>query len=896
MIFVITKGIIRMSFPPNPVYPYAIDSDKTLFMVYNTSETITSVNNDPWSRELSIVPVEMGENEIWPSNGFANISGEMFYYDSVVKNSNGKIIKFTGCARNLGGSKTQYNAAGTWVRGFVVAEHHNQIAQTIINIEDFLFDINDDLQQLVSEPTCQDDSDCPEAILQFNPGSPLDACVGIVAEFNLIINGSFNSFNIDFGDGTSTNSAQTGTHTYAPGANIDPIVTVSNGKCQIVQTAISRTNPDEPSAPAPTSPFTVPIPVLPNIPTITVPLSVLPPPNLTFPPITLPYINFSPFGGINGLDVPSIILVEPGIPSLIEFSPVSIPSNITFSEAPSFSPIEFGPAPSFSPIEFGPAPSFSPIEFGPAPSFSPIEFGPAPSFSPIEFGPAPTFGPIEFGPAPTFGPIEFGPIQIPSSIIIEGNIPDTIVVIGDIPTNITVTGSIPNSITINGSIPNSITINGNIPNTITIDGNIPNSITIDGNIPNTITITGDIPNSIAITGDIPNTITIVGDIPNTITVVGGDIPTTITIVGGDIPNTITIVGDIPNSITLVGTVPNTINVIDTIPNAIVLVGNVPDVITLIGSVPDTVTLIGSIPDTITVTSSIPDTITVIDSIPNAIVVVSDIPATIAVVSDIPTEIFLVGDIPTVITVDGIPSSITVSGIPSSITVDWNGPTSITCNCTVTVSCPTSSSNSLRNSAIASSSKNEYAQFLDDSFGSSMSLTSNDLGIPSEIRLLVPEIPNISIIHDLPSVIHVDMPKIPEIITILGPLVPIPTEIRIVGAEAIPQRIELVSSLPSVIILQSEKIPSSILIEAPENLSILLDASQMPTSIHVVGMPSVIEIIGNIPKTIALSLDENLKIPMVYSGGPIPLKFDFTTPTGDNGEDYPCFSFVPCGKK
>ena len=229
-----------MPFPPNPVYPYAIDSDKTLFLVYNTSETTTSADNDPWSRELPIIPVGINEAEIWPKNGFANISGELFYYDSVTLDVNGKVNKFTGCARNLGGSKTQFNAAGTWVRGFVVAEHHNQIAQAIINIEDFLFDIAEDLQYLADQPTCQDDSSCPEAILQFEPAQPQDACIGTVANFNLIINGPFNSFNIDFGDGTSTNSTQIGTHTYAPGANIDPIVTVSSGDCQIVQTAIVR--------------------------------------------------------------------------------------------------------------------------------------------------------------------------------------------------------------------------------------------------------------------------------------------------------------------------------------------------------------------------------------------------------------------------------------------------------------------------------------------------------------------------------------------------------------------------------------------------------------------------------------------------------------------------------
>ena len=44
-------------FPPLPVYPKNYDSDYTLFLVYNTAETVTTADNAPWADEIDIVPV-----------------------------------------------------------------------------------------------------------------------------------------------------------------------------------------------------------------------------------------------------------------------------------------------------------------------------------------------------------------------------------------------------------------------------------------------------------------------------------------------------------------------------------------------------------------------------------------------------------------------------------------------------------------------------------------------------------------------------------------------------------------------------------------------------------------------------------------------------------------------
>lgn len=69
--------------PPFPLYPTKYDSDETLFLVYNTSESTLTKENPAWSDEIEIRPSV--DREIWADNGFANISGELFYYNSVEK-------------------------------------------------------------------------------------------------------------------------------------------------------------------------------------------------------------------------------------------------------------------------------------------------------------------------------------------------------------------------------------------------------------------------------------------------------------------------------------------------------------------------------------------------------------------------------------------------------------------------------------------------------------------------------------------------------------------------------------------------------------------------------------------------------------------------------------------
>ena len=172
----------------------------------------------------------------------------------------------------------------------------------------------------------------------------------------------------------------------------------------------------------------------------------------------------------------------------------------------------------------------------------------------------------------------------------------------------------------------------------------------------------------------------------------------------------------------------------------------------------------------------------------------------------------------------------------------------------------------------------------------------DLGIPSEIFVRVPEIPDIRIIHDIPAVIRVETPIIPDI-KIIGPETPLPKEIRILS-ENIPSTIELVSyNLPKAIILDSTDLPRSIKLEVPESFpSIKIDASGIPDKIQVVGIPSSIELVGA-PSEIKLVLPDKPEVELVYKGAPIDVKInlDISRLTGDDGSAQ-CVAIVPCTPK
>lgn len=323
-----------MAFPPIPSFPIDIDSDRTLFLVYNTTETKLSANNAAWSQQVDIYPVAADESEIWADNGFATISGEMFYYDSVDKNDDGKVYRLKGCARQLSGEASKHNNKGTWVRGFVVAEHHNQLVDTLLAIEDFVgidFDTRQEtldwrIRNLQGLPVIYDDYACPDVNFTFNIIED-DKETGILASYDIEVStpSLFTSFRLDFGDGEFTTTVLSGTHRYAINSVIDPVITLTNDKCQLVQTPIERDNPAEPAVPI-TTIFDLPIPEFPDIPDITFVPCVVPEPDIYIPPLVQPCIEATDFPSISigDIQIPSTISIISDFPSVVIFDGPSI--------------------------------------------------------------------------------------------------------------------------------------------------------------------------------------------------------------------------------------------------------------------------------------------------------------------------------------------------------------------------------------------------------------------------------------------------------------------------------------------------------------------------------------------------------------------------------------------
>lgn len=321
-----------MAFPPIPVYPNAIDSDYTLFLVHNTTETKLSADNPAWSQSIDIVPVEADKLEIWADNGFGNIEGELFYYDSVDKNEAGKVIRLKGCSRQLTG-KSHFHPKGTWIRSFVIAEHHNQIMEAILKTEDFI-GFNYDprietldwrIRNLEALEVVFDDHNCADVFFQFNITED-NPVTGKLATFyiELAFEGT-HPVRLDFGDGQYT-AELSGTHRYAVNANVDPVLTVSSDQCEVVITPVERLNPTLPP-PVVEPGLDIPFPPPRDVPDFTLIPCDVPTPEINLPPLVTPCFSVEGFSNIN-ITGPGINLVSQ-VTITGPDNPINLPETVT---------------------------------------------------------------------------------------------------------------------------------------------------------------------------------------------------------------------------------------------------------------------------------------------------------------------------------------------------------------------------------------------------------------------------------------------------------------------------------------------------------------------------------------------------------------------------------------
>lgn len=564
-----------MAYPPVPVFPEAIDSDYTLFLVYNTTETKLAVENSPWAREIDIVPRTAAQTEIWGENGFGNISGELFYYDSVEKNNDGRVIKLKNCARQLGGEATKYNKQGTWVRSYVVAEHHNQIVQCMLQTEDFV-GYNYDTRQATLDWRIRnleeldiifDDYNCPDVVFSFTVIED-SATTGILAEYYLEISppGQIYNFRIDFGDGEYTTTDISGQHRYAINARVDPVLTIASEKCEIVQTPMERPTPG-PLPQIDEQILTIPIPELPDCPDFTVVPCDVPELDITIPPLVMPCVeagsDISIEGpGINlvsqvtitgpdnpvqilydtvtitgGDNIPNIINIDPPIPPTIIIDPpipptiVIVPpqSEITLSLNSEDLPrleVDWGPVPRMD-VNLAMVRPVRPARRLTADAEIADEFGAEfadlfeeSSKTEVEYESVGIPEEIKIIAPDSFPAIDFNVGQIPKEIalILQGpQIPSDI--------NVRLEKPIPSSITIDGMrIPDVVrVVNENVPETITVKSDIPREIEFKGvdHIPTEIAVRliEPFPTSIPVTWEGPDSLKVTG-IPNTLEVTG----------------------------------------------------------------------------------------------------------------------------------------------------------------------------------------------------------------------------------------------------------------------------------------------------------------------------------------------------------------------------------------
>jgi hypothetical protein len=554
-----------MPFPPIPSFPKAIDTDRTLFLVYNSTESKLCSDNAAFAEEVEIIPVPEEADEIWPSNGFATIEGEMFYYDSVGLDSNGKVNKLKGCARSLTG-KTKFNPRGTWVRGFVVAEHHNQLVDAVLNLENFVgynFDTRHEtldwrIRNLQSLNVITDDFGCPDVIFHFNVLDD-DPEAGIIASYSITITppGSITSFRLDFGDGTFTTTLFEGTHQYALNSVVDPVLTISNDRCQMVLTPVERENPSEPPVIAEDE-FAPPFPDIPDFPDFTFVPCTVPEADINLPPIVFPCVSLSGSNFPSIIDGPDINMVSHVV---IEGPDINIPSHVTIEGGFSLPSIIYVDAPPTIVIDPPIPPTIvivtqSSITLGvnwsdmPA---IPIDWGEAPpmevKLSFAQSVPEPTLFAQDTSLKNEFGDefadlfagaerrrIDFQTVGIPSEIKIESPVFPKVEVdasaLKDVRINIE-TPNIPTDIIVHGPetpIPTDITIHGPVtplPTMIeVVNKNVPTQIEV---------VCPDLPRKIELelTSEIPKRILveIPTPIPTTIFVDGSGIPTTLTVEG-----------------------------------------------------------------------------------------------------------------------------------------------------------------------------------------------------------------------------------------------------------------------------------------------------------------------------------------------------------------------------
>jgi hypothetical protein len=258
---------------PQPRFPNSLDDNNTLFEVFNTSESELSQNFTVEDDTLFIKPRSFSESEKWSKeSGVLNLEGELIYYSGVItednpnpspsnnpnfsffddpsisdeeKNEQRRVTAFTNMIRGLGSVNPRIHLSGEIVRGYVLAEHHNALLQSMLGVEELIGTDNStdhlsldfrlrDLEELIVE---RDDLDCPFGVFWFeiiDSNAQQDT-----VQFHITIIGSFDRFEfIPEDEAEAVTDDLNPIFTYGTGVDIEATLKVFKGtKCCFIVTS-----------------------------------------------------------------------------------------------------------------------------------------------------------------------------------------------------------------------------------------------------------------------------------------------------------------------------------------------------------------------------------------------------------------------------------------------------------------------------------------------------------------------------------------------------------------------------------------------------------------------------------------------------------------------------------
>lgn len=211
-----------------PKFPDDIDTNNELYHVFNTSESPLRLDFSMSDDKINIVPRKWGEPEIWhKGSGIINVEGELIHYAGVIieedpnapnsvnpqyrffddpsipeetKNKYQRVIAFTDLNRGINFTRPRFHSKGEWVRGYVMADHHNALMNAILGVENLIGIDNSldhssldyklrDLSELVDEV---EDEECPYGVFWYEILNTTGTIKTVQFHINII--GDYESF------------------------------------------------------------------------------------------------------------------------------------------------------------------------------------------------------------------------------------------------------------------------------------------------------------------------------------------------------------------------------------------------------------------------------------------------------------------------------------------------------------------------------------------------------------------------------------------------------------------------------------------------------------------------------------------------------------------------------